>query len=268
MIASALALAVSLSGATVFARRGEPPILLRGPESGRTVAWFRLRPDLAVYDNSRRISPWLDSIRYVPAPMGIAKTISVATDNAGTSTWAWCDTAAIPCRWARPFATPEALAQTHPDEVTQVVARADDTYLGYLQELLGTPFVLLPRSIGSGHQTDLRIGSDCAALAAYGRRRMGEKIPYRGPRGLLEHLVVVPPGQMRAGDLLHYGIQVQVVFEDRGRKGYPDGEDLVIQSWHPWPRIVRQDSSGWQNYPYQVMRFTGDTALESAGANF
>ncbi|QQS05336.1 MAG: hypothetical protein IPK50_00175 [Fibrobacterota bacterium] len=146
-----------------------------------------------------------------------------------------------------------------PDRLTEVVVRADDSYAGILQEQLGEPFVMTPVRVAGGHQTDQRIGSDCAAFAAYGRRRMGETIHFQGPRGLLTHLAPVVAGQMRRGDIFHYGVQVQVVFEDRARQGFPDAEDLVIQSWHPYPRVVRLDSSGWRPHPFRVMRFVSDT---------
>jgi hypothetical protein len=250
------AFAIGLCGATYFAKHGAPDIRLTAPNA--MARWHRLRPVLKIHDNTGRILPWLDSITYVPEFVGSAKTLSVPTDSVGTRTYASCPKDGN-CRWDSPFATPRALAALFPDQVFQVVVRADDTYVGYLQEMLGTPFLMTPRRLPEGHQADLRLGTDCASLAAYGRRRMGETIPYKGPTGLLDHLATVPEGQMRSGDILHYGAQVQIVFEDRGHIGHPDGEDLVIESWHPFPRIVRQDSSGWEGHGFRVMRFRGDS---------
>ncbi|MBK8801128.1 MAG: hypothetical protein IPN71_03555 [Fibrobacteres bacterium] len=247
----------------VFARIGESAVVLRAPPGIHGVRWFRLSPDMSLHDNSIRIYPYLDSIRYTPTLVGTEDSLPAPTDSLGTRTYAWCRTDEI-CPWIRGFATAELPQSRLPDRATQVAIRLDDSYPGILTELLQTPFVLLPRKVGTGHQTDLRIGSDCAALAAYGRRRMGEAVPYLGPRGLLSSLVSVARGDLRAGDILHYGAQVQVVFEDRGRKGFPDGEDLVIESWHPFPRIVRQDSSGWEDSPYRVMRFASDTGSNTA----
>lgn len=247
----------------VFARIGSPQAVLHPPPGSHGVRWYRLAPVLDPYDNLVRIYPRLDSIRYRPTLVGVDDSFPAPTDSLGTRTYAWCRLDVF-CPWTDSFATAE-LPQSHlPDRTTQVAIRRDDSYPGILTELLQTPFVLLPRKVGAGHQTDLRIGSDCAALAAYGRRRMGEAVPYLGPRGLLPSLVSVAQGDLRAGDILHYGAQVQVVYEDRGRKGVPDGEDLVIESWHPYPRIVRQDSSGWEGSPYRVMRFASDTGLPKA----
>lgn len=255
------ALEVAGSG-TVFARRGDPPVSLRPSMASAPSIWYLLVPERGLYDNSRRISPRLDPIRYAPLALDTALDLAVAVDTPGTRTFARCVVSDSGCRWSRAFASSRALAEAFPDEVFQVAVRGDDSYTGFLQELLGTPFVLIPRRLPEGHQTDLRLGGDCAALAAYGRRRMGEDIPYQGPRGLLPHLLPVAEGRMRTGDVLHYGEQVQVVFEDRGRKGSSDPEDLVIQSWHPWPRIVTRDSSGWEGRPFRIYRFRGDAPTD------
>ena len=255
-------LSIGWSG-TVFARRGDSPVHLPATADSAPSIWFRLVPRLDLYDNSRRISPHLDPVGYRSTPLDTSTLLEVATDTAGTRTYARCALTDSVCQWSRPVESPGALAERYPEDVFQVVVRADDTYVGFLQELLGTPFVLLPRHLPEGHQTDLRVGGDCAALAAYGRRRMGEDIPYQGPRGLFAHLLPVPYGRMRTGDILHYGEQVQVVFEDRGRKGFSDPEDLVIQSWHPWPRIVSRDSSGWEGRPFRVFRFRADAPTDS-----
>jgi hypothetical protein len=247
---------------TVFARRGDVPVRLPVAPDSTRCAWFRLDPVLGLHDNSRRISPRLDPIRYEPVALDTAVDLVVAIDSPGTRTFARCALIDPHCPWSRSFESPAAMAARHPGDVFQVVVRGDDTYTGHLQELLGTPFVLIPRRLPEGHQTDLRLGSDCAALAAYGRRRLGEDIPYGGPRGLLAHLLPVVEGGMRAGDVLHYGEQVQVVFQDRGRIGFSDPDDLVIQSWHPWPRIVSRDSSGWEGRPFRVFRFRGDSAAD------
>lgn len=263
MLAPLPLLARVLFASTLFLRQGIAPSRFLPDSSHRTTRWFRLVPELALYDNSRRTANDLDPVRYRAFPLGESDGLDLPTDSTGTSTFGWCPREE-PCPFDAPLATAGSLALLHPQRVVQIAVRADDTYVGVLQELRGTPFVLLPRRVAGGHQSDLRIGSDCAALAAYGRRRMGEAIPYLGPGGLLPYLVEAPPGRMRAGDVLHYGAQVQVVQEDRGRIGYPDGEDLVIESWHPYPRIVRQDSSGWEGRPFRVMRFRSDTGTGPA----
>lgn len=114
--------------------------------------------------------------------------------------------------------------------IVQVTIREDDSYLGYLTELLGLPFVIPPKLIGSyGHQTDLRLGTDCAELAIYGKRRMGFNIPYCGPRGILEYLKGTD--DLNPGTIIHFGHQVSILYEDRGNIGILDHEDLLIHAY-------------------------------------
>lgn len=115
-------------------------------------------------------------------------------------------------------------------DVIQVTIRENDSYVGFLTELVGLPFVIPPKQLGTlGHQTDLRIGTDCAELAIYGKRRMGFNIPYCGPRGLLEYLELT--NELKSGTIIHYGYQVSVLYEDRGKIGILDDEDLLIHAY-------------------------------------
>lgn len=262
LLARLLGVALSWASQPIFLRQGDTVPELRARHGTPTTRWLRIVPDHRLYSNAGMAPPRRDLIAYRSFEIARGATFQPPTDSAGTRLYAWCSSSG-PCAFDSAIYESGNLRSVFPNSVSEVVIRGDDSYPGVLQELLGTPFVFLPLRVPGGHQTDLRVGSDCAALAAYGRRRRGEAIPYRGPSGLLPYLVPVPPGQMRRGDILHYGAQVQVVFEDRGRKGFPDGEDLVIQSWHPYPRIVRQDSSGWQPHPFQVMRFSSDTGAAS-----
>lgn len=120
--------------------------------------------------------------------------------------------------------------------IIQVVVRQNDSYLGYLTEMLQTPFILPPKRIRFGFQTDLHIGTDCAELAIYGRRRMGYPVPYLGPRGIWDYLERADSAF--AGAVLHFGFQVSVLFEDRGTIGEIDEEDLLIQAYEHSVHII------------------------------
>lgn len=261
LIASFLGVALSWASPPVFLRQGDSSPELRPGHGTSTTRWLRIVPERRLYSNAGMTPPSRDHITYRSFEIARGATFRPPTDSAGTRLYAWC-TSSSACIFDSTISTSGSLRVEFPDAVSEVVIRGDDSYPGVLQELLGTPFLFLPLRIQGGHQTDQRVGSDCAALAAYGRRRRGEFIPYRGPSGLLPYLVPVSTGKMRRGDILHYGAQVQVVFEDRGRQGFPDGEDLVIQSWHPYPRVVRLDSSGWRPHPFRVMRFVSDTGTD------
>ncbi len=124
--------------------------------------------------------------------------------------------------------------------------RRDDSYLGYLTEMIGVPFVLPPRRFpDGGHQTDLGLGVDCAELAIYGRRRQGHKVPYVGPQGIYYYLRPIRPDSLFEGCVVHFGGQVSVLYRDLGRAGQLDAEDLLIQSYETWVRIVSWRESGW-----------------------
>ena len=162
------------------------------------------------------------------------------------------------------------------------MVRPDDTYLGYLSELLNTPFIIAPMFSNNGlHQTDLRIGSDCAALAIYGKRRQGVGIPYAGPRGILKYLSPLTPTELQPvnynstevyvdqqghtvkigdqglqpGDIIHFGEQVAVFYQDNGIKGILDKDDYLFESYGNSPHITTLAQSGFYHKAIRVFRW-------------
>ncbi len=169
-----------------------------------------------------------------------------------------------------------------PGSVVQIAVRTDDSYIGYLMELFNTPFIMTPRLTPGGvHQTDARLGSDCAAFAVYGRRRMGCPVEYLGPSGIRRYLESLINGQLRPGridgvevymtdagatmpvgegglipgDVLHFGSQVSVFYQDGGVPGILDPCDLVIQSLFDGPCIVTLRENGFYPLPLCVLRW-------------
>jgi len=152
----------------------------------------------------------------------------------------------------------------------QVVVRRGDGYVGHLTELLGVPFVLGPATLpGRGHQTDLRLGADCVALVIYGRRRLGERVPYVAPPVLLRWLVhvgsapalkrddgaVAPLRGVRAGDVLHFGFQTAVLAEDLPPVGVLDAGDRVVHTYHGVAEEVRLGALPYAHHPVQLLRW-------------
>lgn len=132
-------------------------------------------------------------------------------------------------------------------QLTTLVIRRNNGYVGYLSELLGVPFVFYPGWWHGQHQTDYRWGADCVALAIYGRRRMGHTIPYMAPPALIRYTKVVgkvqqgakQPSRIRliqakvkVGDLLHFGFQTAVLSKDVAPIGYLTSADIVIHTYH------------------------------------
>ena len=65
------------------------------------------------------------------------------------------------------------------DAVHRVSIRRDDSYLGYLTEMYGQPYIWASAgSTDATHQSERLEGADCADFVVYGARRMGLKIPY------------------------------------------------------------------------------------------
>ena len=132
----------------------------------------------------------------------------------------------------------------------KVTVRPDDTYLGYMQELAGLPYIFGSAAQGrEPHQAERHIGVDCADLMVYGLRRLGHDVGYRSSRtlGPISRRVVsgvaarrgdvylaggrpvrVGAGGVAPGDWLIFEGHVGAFVEDRGRPGVLDTRDLVI----------------------------------------
>jgi hypothetical protein len=183
------------------------------------------------------------------------------------------------------FAESSPLHLKYRYRIIQVVRREDDSYLGYLKELFGTPFVIGPRITDQGvHETDARMGSDCAAFAIYGKRRRGYQVPYCGPIGIYRYLSAIEdlplspipfkqtevyatpdkrlirtgPGGLQAGDIVHFGEQVSVFCSDAGIKGLFDRDDLLLQSYGSQPTIISVKDSGFYHRPVRIFKWKND----------
>lgn len=163
--------------------------------------------------------------------------------------------------------------------IVQVVIRKDDSYIGYLTELMNTPFILGPSRTPSGiHQTDSRMGCDCAAFAIYGKRREGFQVPYCGPQGIYCYLEDIAQSELQPdregiyrdsagkpfyitikklapGDILHFKEQVSVFYKDMGILGVLDKDDLVIQSYGTGPYITTLEKNGFYGRKVRAMRW-------------
>ena len=176
----------------------------------------------------------------------------------------------------------EPLHRLYPEQIVQFAVRSDDTYPGFLTELINTPFIMAPRSTPAGfHQADDRLGCDCAAFAVYGKRRQGFDYRYLGPWGILEYLepvfdelfhpvateghfvyrsadglpAEIGEGKLQPGCILHFGEQVSVFLSDEGVEGLLDSDDLLFQSWFDGPHICRVGENGFPGNPVRIYRW-------------
>ena len=182
------------------------------------------------------------------------------------------------------LASVEPLHRLYPEHIVQFAVRGDDTYMGFLMELLNTPFIMAPRSTPLGnHQADDRLGCDCAAFAVYGKRREGFDYRYLGPAGILDYLepvydepfypfgetsplyrtddgtcAEIREGLLQPGCILHFGEQVSVFYSDRGIEGLLDAEDLLIQSWFDGPHFCTVFENGFFGNPVMIYRWADE----------
>lgn len=177
------------------------------------------------------------------------------------------------------FTTEGLVHKEFDNRIIQLVIREDDSYIGYLKELMNTPFIYTPKQVNGIHQTDARVGSDCAEFAIYGARRLGYDIPYCGPNGLHEYVdsitewiycverdgrkiyvdqdnipMVIGEKGILPGDIMHFMEQVSVLYEDRGLIGYLDSEDLLIHSYYNEPCIIAIEDTEFIDAPLRVYR--------------
>ncbi len=155
------------------------------------------------------------------------------------------------------------IAELEAQRLFKLVIRRDNTYVGYLTELFGVPFVLWPqRLLGRGHQTDLQIGADCVALVIYGRRRMGFEVPYVAPPALSRFMTVVDNAadtggrRVRVGDVLNFGFQTAVVAEDREPVGVLSDNDLIIHTYHGAAEEIPFSRLPYRNHPFEILRWS------------
>lgn len=237
-----------------------PPIHVRAGESATVTApgddlrWFVARPIAADYDNvaacgARRAAGCHATLRYERIDL---------PELDGRTTIDVADVPALAAPGTHRLGFAAAGAWPVLDEATvaglrEIVVRRDDTYVGYLTELLGVPFVLVPARVGGVHQTDARLGADCVALVIYGRRRLGAPVEYMAPRALRRWLV--PAGTARAGDVLHFGWQTAVLYEDRGTRGVVDENDLIIHTFHRVAEIARLGDVPYGRARHELLRW-------------
>jgi hypothetical protein len=159
------------------------------------------------------------------------------------------------------------------DAVTRVSVRTDDSYLGYLTEMFGQPYIW--GSAGTStktHQSERLEGSDCADFIVYGARRMGADIPYmwtgelptvtrklgggtRSADGVYRDAKGKPVAYTVAGDLVLFPRHVGVLVEDRGQLGILDDQDLMMHTLFDSPKRQAIADSGYADTPVEVRRF-------------
>jgi hypothetical protein len=282
-------------GAWAYVRRGQRVDLhaeLRPATRGAAFRWYRLEPTTFSTDNTRPAFHWsqvayevqeLESCRgQATCPADVSPRRMPRNPHLeGLGTMAFAVEATLPD--GRRVSSPGVASQDRGGlsrDVFRVTVRRDDGYLGYLTELVNTPYIFGSAGPEGRHQADLLVGSDCADLAVYGIRRLGKDVPYvstwtlekhapkvavaetRGAQGALldargQPITVGPGGAVKEGDLLLFpdSRHVAVLWEDLPPEGVLDEGDLMIHTcWAP-PTVEPIAQSGCASLPVRVLRF-------------
>ncbi|MCX5748340.1 MAG: hypothetical protein NT062_38295 [Proteobacteria bacterium] len=160
------------------------------------------------------------------------------------------------------------------DAVMRVAVRRDDTYLGYLTEMFGQPYIWASAGRSDAtHQSDRLEGSDCADLMVYGARRAGRHIAYTWTGGLPEVTRLLGSGMRdpstgvyvdakgkpvkfpAVGDLVVFPRHVGALVMDRGTIGVLDDQDIVIHTLFDSPKEEPIAQTGYADKAIEVRRF-------------
>ena len=159
------------------------------------------------------------------------------------------------------------------DSVHRVSLRRDDTYLGYLDELFGQPYIWASAGPSrAAHQSEHLEGADCADFVVYGQRRMGNDLQYTwtgdlprvtrrlgggraGEDGVYRDARGRPVPFTRSGDILLFPRHVGVLTADRGRRGVLDHEDMMVHAYFATPREQPLGDTDYAGAPVEVRRW-------------
>ncbi len=159
------------------------------------------------------------------------------------------------------------------DAVTRVTIRRDDTFLGFLTEMYGQPYVWASAGLSDRtHQSERLEGSDCADLMVYGARRMGKHVAYtwtgglpqvtkllasgtRGEDGVYRDRAGKPVPFTHVGDLILFTRHVGALAEDKGTKGVLDDQDIVLHTLFDSPKEQRIADTGYASTPIELRQF-------------
>lgn len=159
------------------------------------------------------------------------------------------------------------------DQVHRVTLRRDDTYVGYLTEMFGQPYIWASAGISDkSHQSERLEGSDCADFVVYGQRRMGRNIPYTWSGGLGPYTRLLGKGNLASdgiyrnaeggalafpaiGDLILFPRHVGVLVADRGTIGVLDEQDIMMHTLFDTPHEEALATSGYADTPVELRRW-------------
>jgi cell wall-associated NlpC family hydrolase len=159
------------------------------------------------------------------------------------------------------------------ESVHRVSIRRDDSYLGWLTEMYGQPYIWASAGANAKtHQSERLEGADCADFVTYGWRRLGHDVPYTWTGGLPKLTRKLAAGQLAAdgvvrdgrgrpvaftkpGDLVLFPRHVGVLVRDAGQIGVLDADDVIVHALFASPHEVRLADSGYGDRPLELRRW-------------
>lgn len=258
--------------------------LARGPRLD--LAWSRIEPTTANLSNTASGTFRFEAIEYaVTAIAGSTNRASIRADvrptlltdhgdGVGTMRFQLSVT-----QGDRTLTTPGIAARRGrgsgglSDTVARVTIRRDDTYLGFLTEMYGQPYVWASAGLtDKSHQSERLEGSDCADLMVYGARRMGKQIKYTWTGGLPSVTKLLASGTRgedgvyrddrgkplpftQTGDLVLFPRHVGALAVDKGTEGVLDDQDLMLHTLFDVPKEQPIKDSGYAQYRVEIRRF-------------
>jgi len=249
------------------------------------IAWNRIEPAAANYSNTDGGTFHFTLVDYQATEITDAHETAFAADvrptltpdhGHGVGTMRF---QAVVTRGDRTIASPGTEARRGrgsgglTDAVMRVTIRRDDTYLGYLTEMYGQPYIWASAGLSdSTHEAERLEGSDCADFVVYGARRTGKKLAYtwtgglpditkllssgtRGDDGIYRDAKGNPLPFPKAGDLILFPRHVGALVEDKGTIGVLDDQDIMVHTLFDSPKEQPIADSGYADKPVELRRF-------------
>jgi hypothetical protein len=159
------------------------------------------------------------------------------------------------------------------DAVARISLRRDDSYLGYLTEMYGQPYIWASAGTTSAkHQSERLEGSDCADFIVYAARRMGKDVEYTWTGSLHQYTQRLGKGTLRedgvyvdargkplafpaVGDIILFPRHVGALVEDRGTAGVLDTADLMMHTLFDSPKEEAIATSGYAETAVELHRW-------------
>jgi hypothetical protein len=273
----------------------DAPVVILGKKRWRTrplargtdVRWFKVEPTVDKLSNtpegSFKWSPIPYAASEVPAWRGRNRTVAdvkpllLSDEGHGLGTMRFQITVRLPD--GRIGQSPGVEARRGGPSggllpaVHRVSIRKDDSYLGWLSELYGQPYIWASAGhTDRTHQTERLEGADCADFVTYGRRRQGVSVPYTWTGALPKQTTLLHAGTRRAdgvfaddqgrpipfprpGDIILFPRHVGALVEDRGVPGLLDAEDIMVHTCFARPKEESIDSSLWSYTRIEIRRW-------------